>query len=55
MEVARLIYLPIVTIIAMMVINSSILLVVEQNFEFHDYVYFTVVTMATVGFGDVVP
>jgi potassium large conductance calcium-activated channel subfamily M alpha protein 1 len=55
MEVARLAYQPLCTVLAVIIINASILIVVEQDSQFHEYVYFMVVTMATVGFGDVVP
>lgn len=36
-------------------INSSILLVVEQEYAILEYIYFMVVTISTVGFGDVYP
>ena len=55
MEVTRLVYKPIQTVLAVIIINSSFLIVVEQNYAFHEYVYFMVVTMSTVGFGDVYP
>ncbi|CAD8066859.1 unnamed protein product [Paramecium sonneborni] len=55
MEVFRLAYKPIVTVMAIIMINSSILYVVEQDYSIVEYIYFMVVTISTVGFGDVYP
>lgn len=55
MEVTRLGFKPLCTIIAVIVINSCFLMVVEQSFVIHEYLYFMVVTISTVGFGDVSP
>jgi len=40
---------------AIIIINSSILYVVEQDYSIVEYIYFMVVTISTVGFGDVYP
>ncbi|CAD8152800.1 unnamed protein product [Paramecium pentaurelia] len=48
-------YKPIVTVMAIIMINSSVLYVVEQDYSIVEYIYFMVVTISTVGFGDVYP
>ena len=42
---------------SIMILGASFLMVVEvqQGFYIHDYLYFTVVTLSTVGFGDLYP
>lgn len=42
------------TVMSVMIETGSFLMVVEKNgYAFHDYLYFMVVTMGTVGFGDI--
>lgn len=53
--VPRLIYKPLFTVFSIVVINSCFLIVAEQKFDIHEYLYFMVVTISTVGFGDVYP
>lgn len=58
-EVIRIIFKLVTTVLAIMIITASCLFVVENRSEnqyaFHDFLYFTVVTLSTVGFGDVTP
>ncbi|CAK75823.1 unnamed protein product (macronuclear) [Paramecium tetraurelia] len=54
-RVFRLAYKPIVTVMSIIMINSSVLYVVEQDYSIVEYIYFMVVTISTVGFGDVYP
>lgn len=55
-ELVKKIFKLLVTVFSIMILGSSFLLVVEKSaLKFHDYLYFVVVTLATVGFGDVYP
>jgi voltage-gated potassium channel len=55
--VVRHTYNLIYTALSLIFIGSMLLLVFEESVDlkYHDYMYFMVVTMSTVGFGDVSP
>ncbi|KAL4487940.1 hypothetical protein ABPG72_022800 [Tetrahymena utriculariae] len=56
-EVSKNMFKILFTLLSVMVEASSFLIVVEQDqsLSFHDFMYFMVVTISTVGYGDIVP
>jgi hypothetical protein len=57
MELTRHIFKLSFSLFSILLVNSALLHMVEvdQNYGILDYYYFMIVTMSTVGFGDIVP
>ncbi len=48
-------YIPLLTLFLFMLIYAAVLVQLEDDWDYFTSLYFTFITMSTIGFGDIVP